>query len=71
MVVYLAKETDAIISGKGKSAAESAPELTCKFGGLTLGYNEVFKTEDECLECACDHPPLVKCTRKITTKECH
>lgn len=69
--IIIAQEGDTILEGRGKSAAESKPQQTCKYGPLTLGYKQAIKTDDKCLECSCEYPPLVHCTRTITTEECH
>lgn len=39
-------------------------DMTCTFGDLTLQHWDALETNDKCLRCSCDLPPLVSCIRE-------
>jgi len=61
-------EEDVVEKGTGKAPA--SPELTCKYGTLTLNAGDKLKSDDPCVECACSLPPFVQCTRDVKSEKC-
>jgi len=63
---------DSVLPRAGKAAEKAAsPAETCTYGDLVLNVGESVKTDDECLECSCQLPPMAQCTRTINTEKCN
>lgn len=65
-LIWAARDGEEVVAGNG-----SKSEHTCKYGKMTMNIGDKIKTNDPCLECFCDTPPMARCIRTITTEQCH
>lgn len=56
----LAKAGDTI-----KKSSLSTRPVSCKFGSLTLKHLDELETNDKCLKCTCEFPPLLTCIKNV------